>query len=99
MRRPLPGCHDPGVSAARLLAVAPAASRRLLADVEDLPGGGGDDREPAIDRLAAVLGRDFAERLVAALSDQALDRLDAALTPAFAERLAEVLAKERGEAA
>jgi len=79
------------------MAVAPASSPRLLADVEDAHGRGPDDREPAIDRLAAVLGDDFAERLVAALSEQALDRLDAALTPAFAARLAEVLAAERGE--
>lgn len=81
------------------MAVAPAASSRLLADVGDPGVGGGDDREPAIDRLAAVLGRDFAERLVSALSDEALGRLDAALTPAFAERLAQVLSEQRGQAA
>ncbi|MGH3079151.1 MAG: hypothetical protein ACRDPZ_13350 [Gaiellaceae bacterium] len=31
------------------------------------------DREPALERLEAVLGRDFADRLVAALSSEAVD--------------------------
>ena len=57
-------------------------------------------RTPSVfDRLAAALGRDFAERIVTALSAEALDRLDSALTPAFAEHLAGVLAKELGNAA
>ncbi len=86
-------------SATRLVDIASARSARLLADVEDFDGRGPDDRVPILDRLAAVLGRDFAERIVAALSNEALERLDAALTPAFANRLASALAKERDETA
>jgi hypothetical protein len=57
------------MSAATLTNVAPAASSRLLADVRalDLPASG--KRAPALTRLEAALGRDFADRLVAALSD------------------------------
>lgn len=55
------------MSAAVLTTVAAASSTRLLADVKAL-----DAREqaktPAILRLEAALGRDFADRLVAALS-------------------------------
>jgi hypothetical protein len=60
------------MSAAVLTEVAPvAASQRILADVgafaesDDVP-----PREPALDRLEAAIGRDFADRLVAALSDK-----------------------------
>jgi hypothetical protein len=58
------------MSAAVLTNVAPAASSRLLADVEALHGCDSGEREPAIDRLEAALGRDFADRLVTALSDE-----------------------------
>jgi hypothetical protein len=58
------------MSAALLVEVAPAASERLLADVNALAER--DDREvktPALARLEAVLGREFTDRLVAALSE------------------------------
>jgi hypothetical protein len=87
-----------GSAAAWLVEIAPTRSARLLADVEKAFDGGG--RDPSVfDRLAAALGRDFAERIVRALSAEALDRLDAALTPAFAEHLASALAKELDDAA
>lgn len=86
------------VSAATLVTAARSASPRLLADVEELHGRDPHDRGPALDRLAAALGRDFAERLVAALSAEALERLEAALSPDFATGLAAALAKERGTA-
>ena len=59
------------MSAAVLTKVAPAASSRLLADVNALDERDeeGDKRPPALVRLEAVLGRDFADRLVAALSE------------------------------
>jgi hypothetical protein len=85
------------MSAATLVVARPTASSlRLLADVDEFPGDGDDDRELPLDRLAAALGRDFADRLVAALSTEALDRLEAALSRDFADRLAG-LARERGE--
>ena len=84
---------------ARLVEIAPTRSARLLADVRQFDGGGRDDRPPVFDRLSAALGRDFAERIVTALSAEALDRLDAALTPAFAEHVAAALAEELGDAA
>lgn len=84
------------MSAATLLALDSAASPRLLAVVEVADGNGGDDRESPLDRLAAALGRDFADRLVETLSTEALGRLESALTRDFADRVAEV-AKERGE--
>ena len=84
------------MSAATLLALESAASPRLLAVVEVADGNGGDDRESPLDRLAAALGRDFADRLVETLSTEALGRLESALTRDFADRVAEV-AKERGE--
>ena len=85
------------MSAATLTVVEPTASSpRLLADVQDTDGFGGDDRGSPLARLEAALGRDFADRLVAALSEDALGRLAAALSPDFADRLAE-LARERGE--
>ena len=75
-------------AAAQLVEIAAARSGRLLADVEQFDGDGRDDRPSVFERLAAVLGQDFAERIVTALSAEALDRLDDALTPAFAEHLA-----------
>jgi hypothetical protein len=85
------------MSAARLMEISAASSSRLLADV-DVHQHEPEDRVPALDRLAEVLGRDFADRLVAALSKEALDRLEASLSRDFADRLAEVLAHERGKA-
>ena len=75
-------------AAAHLVEIAPARSARLLADVGQFDGGGRDDRSSVFERLAVVLGQDFAERIVTALSAEALDRLDGALTPAFSEHLA-----------
>ena len=59
------------MSAAVLTKVAPAGSIRLLADVKALDLRDEDDvtRTPALSRLEATLGREFADRLVAALSD------------------------------
>lgn len=85
------------MSAATLTVAGPtASSSRLFADVSEPAGYGGGDNERPLDRLAAALGRDFADRLVAALSSHALDRLEAALSRDFADRVAE-LARERGE--
>jgi hypothetical protein len=58
------------MSAAVLTKVAPTASTRLLADVDALAGTSSDTRTPALDRLEAALGRDFADRLVTALSEK-----------------------------
>ena len=80
-------------SAASLMKAAPAASARLLADVADVHGRETKDQELVVDRLAAALGREFAERLVVALSKDALDVLDAGLTRDFARRLT-ALARE-----
>jgi hypothetical protein len=44
---------------------AAAGSPRLIADVKAFESG---KREPALSRLEEALGRDFADRLVAALS-------------------------------
>ena len=55
------------MNAAVLTKVAAAGSSRLLADVKTLYGPD-DKREPALHRLEEALGRDFADRLVAALS-------------------------------
>ena len=79
-------------AAATLMTTSRTSSIRLLADVTDVHGRL-MQREPVVDRLAAALGREFAERLVAALSKDALERLDAGLGPGFAERLA-ALARE-----
>jgi hypothetical protein len=54
------------MSAAALTKVAAAGSPRLLADVKALDGHG--KREPALSRLEEALGRDFADRLLAALN-------------------------------
>lgn len=62
------------MSAAVLTKVAPAASsKRILADVSALAGKEGMPKQPALDRLEAAIGRDFADRLVAALSDKPAD--------------------------
>jgi hypothetical protein len=61
------------MSAAALMNVAPTESLRLLADVNALQAEDADGREPALDRLEAVLGRDFADRLVAALSEESVE--------------------------
>ena len=55
------------MSAAVLTKVAPAGSTQLLADVKalELPD---EKRAPALIRLEAAIGRDFADRLVSALS-------------------------------
>ncbi len=53
-----------------LTKVAPTGSSRLLADVEALGRHGPVTRAPALHRLEAALGRDFADRLVAALSER-----------------------------
>jgi hypothetical protein len=49
---------------------APAGSSRLLADVRALGGLEHGKRPPAQIRLEAALGRDFADRLVTALSEE-----------------------------
>ncbi|MGH3065198.1 MAG: hypothetical protein ACRDOF_02760 [Gaiellaceae bacterium] len=61
------------MSAAVLSTVAPAGSRRLLADVSAITGKQEVTRPPALARLEAALGRDFADRLLAALSEQNVD--------------------------
>lgn len=91
------GPHTRGVSAASLISAAPAASSRLLLDVEELHGRR-EKREPAPARLEAVLGRELADRLVAVLSERDRRRLEGALTPEFADRVSSLLAEERGEA-
>jgi hypothetical protein len=48
--------------------VVESSSLRILADVKALGGHGTDKRTPALVRLEAALGRDFADRLVTALS-------------------------------
>jgi len=88
--------HTRGVSAATLVTAAPAASSRLLLDVRELYGRR-DERSPAPDRLEAALGRELADRLVAALSEPHRRRLEAALSPEFSDRVAFLLAEERGE--
>ncbi|MDQ3379027.1 MAG: hypothetical protein M3546_01725 [Actinomycetota bacterium] len=57
------------MNAATLTKIAPAASARLLADVHALNRSVPVERASALVRLEAVLGRDFADRLVAALSE------------------------------
>ena len=57
------------MSAALLTKVAPAGFIRLLADVQALELRDDEDaRTPALTRLEQTLGREFADRLVAALS-------------------------------
>ncbi len=78
-RRSLPpGIAEPpsavdvrSMSAAVLTKVAPAASsQRILADLSALVGKEGIPKQPVSDRLEQAIGRDFADRLVAALSDK-----------------------------
>jgi hypothetical protein len=64
------------VSADVIARAAPSASIRLLADMRALGGQPVADRAPALIRLEEALGRDFADRLVTALSDR-----DARATP------------------
>ena len=81
-RRSLPpGMEDGGrrtdarsMSAAVLTKVAPAASQRILADVTAFGEGTTAPKVPALVRLEAAIGRDFADRLVAALSEKSVDR-------------------------
>jgi hypothetical protein len=61
------------MSAAALMNVAPTESPRLLADVNALQAEDPDGHESALDRLEAALGRDFADRLVAALSEESAE--------------------------
>ena len=58
------------MTAAVLAEVAPAGSIRLLADVRALDAHAFEDRDSAALRLEAALGRDFADRLVTALSER-----------------------------
>ena len=58
------------MSAAVLTKVAPAASQRILEDVSALAGHKGMPKQSALARLEQAIGRDFADRLVAALSDK-----------------------------
>ena len=55
-----------------LVKVAPEGSLRLLADVRafNLPEDAEAKRTPALTRLEETLGREFADRLVAALSTE-----------------------------
>ena len=55
------------------LSAVPSGSPRLLADVGALDELDPHGREPAFERLEAALGRDFADRLVAALSSDPVD--------------------------
>jgi hypothetical protein len=61
------------MSAAVLMEVAPTASTRILADVSALAAPDRAPKEPALERLEQALGREFADRLVAALSEQSGD--------------------------
>lgn len=58
------------MSTAVLIKVAPAASTRILADASALVASNRAPKEPALERLERAIGRDFADRLVAALSDK-----------------------------
>lgn len=58
------------MSTAVLTQVAPAASTRILADASALVPDERTPKEPALERLEHAIGRDFADRLVAALSDK-----------------------------
>ena len=52
-----------------LTTLAPTASTRILADVSAIAADRAP-KEPALERLEQAIGRDFADRLVAALSDK-----------------------------
>ena len=58
------------MSTAVLSNVAPAASTRILADVTALGASNPTPKESALERLEQAIGRDFADRLVAALSEK-----------------------------
>lgn len=62
------------MSAATLTKIAPAASSRLLADVNALAKFDPAHRASVLIRLEAALGREFADRLVAALSTERPER-------------------------
>jgi hypothetical protein len=62
------------MSAAVLIKVAPAASKRILDDVSALAAPEKAPKESALERLEQAIGRDFADRLVAALSEQSDSR-------------------------
>ena len=53
-----------------LTQVAPSATTRILADASALVCPERTPREPALARLEQAIGRDFADRLVTALSDK-----------------------------
>jgi hypothetical protein len=61
------------MGAAGPLSAVPSGSPRLLADVRALDALDAHGRETASERLEAALGRDFADRLVAALSSDPVD--------------------------
>ena len=58
------------MSTAVLTKVAPAATTRILADASALVSADRAPKERALERLEQAIGRDFADRLVAALSDK-----------------------------
>jgi hypothetical protein len=58
------------MSTAVLTTLAPSASTRILADASALVSPERASKEPALERLEQAIGRDFADRLVAALSDK-----------------------------
>jgi hypothetical protein len=62
------------VSAPALTKASSAGSIRLLADVHAFDDRDPGKRAPALIRLEAALGRDFADRLVTALSDERDER-------------------------
>ena len=61
------------MSAAVLIQAAPEASTRILADVSALAAPDRAPKEPALERLEQAIGREFADRLVAALSERSGD--------------------------
>jgi hypothetical protein len=61
------------MSAALLVEVAPAGSLRLLAYVRAFGADRRGSDVSALDRLEAALGRELADRLVAALSERHAD--------------------------
>jgi hypothetical protein len=58
------------MTAAVLTKVSAAGSTRLLADVHAFDERDPGERAPALIRLEAALGREFADRLVAALTPE-----------------------------
>jgi hypothetical protein len=67
------GADAPSMSAAVLIQAAPEASTRILADVSALVAPDRAPKEPALERLEQAIGREFADRLIAALSEQSGD--------------------------